>query len=51
MFTRPMIALALTLTVGVSFPDEVVLKNPGFETGKLDGWDRPVPETTFQVSE
>ncbi len=51
MPTRLWIALTLTLTLTACFADDVPLKNPGFETGNLDGWDRVVPETTFAASE
>jgi hypothetical protein len=51
MHTRPWVAVALALTLGACFADEVALKNPGFETGNLDGWEHVVPETTFGASE
>lgn len=44
-------ATAIACTMAWAEPVVVELRNPGFETGSLDGWDRAVPEELFEVTD
>lgn len=43
--------LLLVTLAGLAGAEEVALRNPGFETGALDGWAPPVPEEQFRVTD
>ncbi|GEM_PF-5094752 len=51
MMRALLLALALIATTAWAAPVEVPLRNAGFETGALDGWDRAVPAELFSVSD
>ncbi len=45
------LAMTLLPALGWAVPVQVPLRNAGFETGALDGWDRAVPAELFSVSD
>lgn len=51
MHIRALFCISFAVIVGFCRAGDVPLKNAGFETGNLDGWDRATPEAAFAVSE